>query len=1347
MIGRANLQASGLGSVVVGGTVQGPVTTNVEMFASVSIPLTVARLDPAQVFDDSGVSGFVGREWLIEKLDQTLSTWPCGYIWIEAEAGLGKTAFAAWLVRNRGYLGHFSRQSSAGVTAAWQNLAAQLIVDRDLAELAPGGMLPPWAITGPGFSALLARAAPGKGQQLVLVIDGLDEIDSPRPGLLPLGLPETLPPGVFVIGTFRTGHRLGSPASGSTTLTITAEDGRNQRDIRDYLAAAVVDDVMSARLAEHATPPEEFCAALADRCGGVWVYLRYLLAEIRYGLRRSDELADLPATIWDYYLRQMRVWTHSPGWSLMSATLAALAVAGEPADADLLARFAGSADVSQVRQYCDLRIRPFLTATTDTPRRYAIYHASFRQFLGGELTPPRDGDHSDERRAVAEDSRASVVRAHSRAADGYLSAFGGLAGDLPRLAAEPALASADSGYPLRHLARHLDGADRPADLHRLLSCSHEGANGRMVNVWFEAHDHAATTDLLLNDIQRARRRAEETTDRLIGTGSTLRGLGLEIQYSLMTASLLTMTNNVGSSLLRGLVARGLWDIDRALGHARRLFEPASRADALATLAEYVPDQRRHDLFAEAVEALRSIPDPFDRLEALTERVPQIPEQARASVLAYMVEVAKSCPPHLHALASASVAALLSPSDRATVLDDAIRDVESATDNHYHQAKALTEMAPHLTAGQFPAAIRAAGAVVAAHELSGARALAGLAPYLPAEHMADALRLALAINDNNDRTRALAGILPHLPAEHWPVSIDEVFWAVREAMPHTYSRAEALIDLAPLLSPDRLDEALRIASAISDGEPRIAALIGLGPHLSVEQLDIALAEARVFPDDQLYARVVAGLAGHLGQGQLDRMLRESGELTDGARATVLVGLAPTLVADRLDEAVTVAWTISEPRARSETLSILADYLPAEKQDPARVEAFKAATTIADHRARRNAIAKLTDQLPTDKPSIELLTSLIPRLPTDRRPVEIDRALHLAAQVPGGYKRSCALAQVIPFLTGEQRQATVDDAVREATMERDDISRINAIRRLAPHLSGEQLTVILRGTASADDGRQTADLLSAVAPYLHTYHLPTALRVAQGIHERASRARALISLVPAFSGARRTVVTARAFRVSRGIADEFDRAHCLAELVPHLTPKERYKVLRKGRSIADSGSRSRLLCAIATVVSPDLRRQVAVDALQAAELATLRVTRIELLCVLLPSLPAEDRPEILQKAIDLAVLIDGFEAEYLLVDQLNTLATYLSTSQMARILEAKARLGLGLVEPVRVVLERSGEYLTSEPGIQLLRLLLRCDSREICLRTIADLAGLMREEAGPEAGAALAAAITSVCAWWP
>ena len=62
-------------------------------------------------------------------------------------------------------------------------------------------------------------------------------------------------------------------------------------------------------------------------------------------------------------------------------------MAGEPLPIAVLARLAGDLDPVAVRRWCDFTFRPLSLTTaralaeTDSPLRYEIYHASFREIL------------------------------------------------------------------------------------------------------------------------------------------------------------------------------------------------------------------------------------------------------------------------------------------------------------------------------------------------------------------------------------------------------------------------------------------------------------------------------------------------------------------------------------------------------------------------------------------------------------------------------------------------------------------------------------------------------------------------------------------------------------------------------------------------------------------------------------------------------------------------------------------------------------------------------------------------------------------------------------------------------
>ena len=91
------------------------------------VQLEDAYIDPGEVFELTDVDKFIGRQWLIEKIDNFIAANDRGWIVIEAHAGLGKTALIAHLVRSRGYIHNFCELTPGelGIESARLNLAAQ----------------------------------------------------------------------------------------------------------------------------------------------------------------------------------------------------------------------------------------------------------------------------------------------------------------------------------------------------------------------------------------------------------------------------------------------------------------------------------------------------------------------------------------------------------------------------------------------------------------------------------------------------------------------------------------------------------------------------------------------------------------------------------------------------------------------------------------------------------------------------------------------------------------------------------------------------------------------------------------------------------------------------------------------------------------------------------------------------------------------------------------------------------------------------------------------------------------------------------------------------------------------
>jgi hypothetical protein len=145
---RTRAEASAVGAVANTGRIDGPINVNPQ-FGAGSVLLDHAVKNVRSVNVAVELDRFTGRGWLVRQLDDALARLPDGgYIWLEAEAGVGKTAFSAWLVRERGYPYHFAVLGTA-VSVGLLNLAGQLVRRYGLeGEFAPGGRLHPGRLRG-----------------------------------------------------------------------------------------------------------------------------------------------------------------------------------------------------------------------------------------------------------------------------------------------------------------------------------------------------------------------------------------------------------------------------------------------------------------------------------------------------------------------------------------------------------------------------------------------------------------------------------------------------------------------------------------------------------------------------------------------------------------------------------------------------------------------------------------------------------------------------------------------------------------------------------------------------------------------------------------------------------------------------------------------------------------------------------------------------------------------------------------------------------------------------------------------------------------------------------------------
>ena len=382
-----------------------PVTEN--LFVGGFEQLRDVWFDPAALDRDLDLARFTGREWLIQQIDDFIDKRPRGYVIVQAEAGVGKSSLAAHLVGTRRWPHHFTRlPGGRSPEAARKSLAAQVIAQWELEEWAPGGVLPGAAGRPDWFDRLLRAAAQRRDERapdepIVLVVDGLDEAE-PEPSAdhsLPLGLPASLPDSVFVVATSRFGidralHAVRNPAD---WLQIEVEGPDNLEDMHRFIADVTAPVGGDTRLVEVVEASGVdlvwFRSKLTRCCAGVWIYLRYVLDEIRDETRDACSVGQLPRDLAGYYAEQVQRWCGHPAdeaagrrWEEMCLPLLGmLAAARAPLTVHELASFAVVPSQEAARTFIEETARAFLSRRDDQtgPPGYAVRHQSLRDLLTG----------------------------------------------------------------------------------------------------------------------------------------------------------------------------------------------------------------------------------------------------------------------------------------------------------------------------------------------------------------------------------------------------------------------------------------------------------------------------------------------------------------------------------------------------------------------------------------------------------------------------------------------------------------------------------------------------------------------------------------------------------------------------------------------------------------------------------------------------------------------------------------------------------------------------------------------------------------------------------------------------
>lgn len=600
----------------------------------------------ATVFDRADIAHFTGRDWLTAELDTFLSSNDRGVFAIEANAGLGKSAVMAHLARTRPWPHHFVELTPGvgGIAEGLRSLSLQLVEQWNLTSFQEEAVeSSPTAFLEVLSAACQARNQQRPGEKIVILVDALDESARGANGNF-MGLPNALPAGAYLVVSHRPVDITLHVQAASQVFTYGAESDNNMADMRSFIANVAVEPVVAQVLRKSGYTDEAFVDGLAARCGGLWIYLKYIIEDIRRGKWQPLDMPNLPNGIWQYYAEHCKERSLDPDWSaLQLPVLSMLAVVQEDASLGFLCELAGVADTTAAKRMLAERWQPFLVVSEANERHYRMYHASLREFLEGRIDRK---EYTQSQRNFVDDLADTTRNAHARVAQRYIDAWGGIESGLSGLADAEKRLRFDGGYGYRHVLTHLQGAKNLQSLRAVLtaqrrlvsrkprlrrsgwrgwldrlrypSSSYEQTEWR--NVWYESHRIDGNVADYLAGISRVWRGAEERTADALGRGELAGSIATEAWCALVSATLTSFADNIRPALLKAMLkervltpAQGLTLAQKAstshlrtasLIHVARCFEGRGR-DRMLQLAlnNFSTPGRDERLTQEVLDAL------------------------------------------------------------------------------------------------------------------------------------------------------------------------------------------------------------------------------------------------------------------------------------------------------------------------------------------------------------------------------------------------------------------------------------------------------------------------------------------------------------------------------------------------------------------------------------------------------------------------------------------------------------------------------------------------------------------------------------------------------------------------
>lgn len=749
-------------------------------------------------------------------------------------------------------------------------------------------------------------------------------------------------------------------------------------------------------------------------------------------------------------------------------------------------------------------------------------------------------------------------------------------------------------------------------------------------------------------------------------------IGHQVLYALLQTSINSLSSNIHPATLMIGLQTGLWDEETALAYARQVTHGMTKVTILTEIGTFLLDQRKdeqaQEVFIDTLATMREIDHPTDYVQALITLAQHLPQALLTDALAMTQEIADRGN-------RARVLSAMAPHLSSDLMEEALELIREIGDSD-SRAKALLGFAPYLPVQAPHLLSQMLQMVQDLYEgRNQASVLISLAPHLPSHAITEVLNVAQTMYDPCYRAAvSLAFYLYKEPEKRLAVARNALFIA-RDAH-DIEDRAKGIALLAPYLSEELLPEAFTIARTIGDGEPydasfRTEALVALAPHLSDELQAEMIEEVQKW---NIYffnncSEVLVALIPKLSQHLFSTMLEAARSIIQNVYTSekmahnypedqvprVLVTLFPHLPRELMPDALLAIEDIEAERARGYSLAQIASYLPDELVSKALelVRRLKAVYRVAALTAfSERGFPGLLDEAFRSAQQIQeadesteilpvLLTAGASTFPLEMRSSVIDEALKISHEIDDARYRAEALIALFPFLPPENCPLVMQEALTTTYSIQEPREEFSILSKLIVHLPSEQWPEVINKALKAiqtDFGEDKQDRtvarvtgMSLLSPFLSREQREEALTAAQKVRDPIVRSLCLAVLAPHFSPVQQSLLLTEALKAARRIKDEErgDRFEALARIALRLPIHQKHDVLVEVLKAAKKVGRmyrSRLGPTLA-----ELFLDLPADLLPSAITLARQIWSPQALTALVPSVPAEERSELLDDAL--------------------------------------------------------------------------------------------------------------------